>query len=281
MAIYLDLRGLRLNRSCIRDNAYRPQEPVSVGRDFWLPVGVPPSLGSIGSNVRVDGQSKTISLSGTGTSYAKANQATLTLGVQTENSSASVAVEENARLMTSIAAALKNLGIGEDRLETVSYGINPIHDSNWQKVIGYRVVNLVRVRLLELGLIGKAIDEASRAGANRIDGISFGLSGDLQEQLKLEAYRKAINDASTKAKLIAEALNLKITGVLSFTESVYYPYTHKGSGDDNGEDGHSNIRGGSKRLSDDSHSLHLRVISIFISFFISQLSIHNKATPFK
>ncbi|MEM2127312.1 MAG: SIMPL domain-containing protein [Candidatus Bathyarchaeia archaeon] len=204
---------------------YRPQEPASVERDFWLPVGVPPSLGSIGSNVRVDGQSKTISLSGTGTSYAKANQATLTLGVQTENSSASVAVEENARLMTSIVSALKSLGIGEERMETVSYGINPIYDSNWQKVIGYRVVNLIRVRLQELDLIGKAIDVASRAGANRIDGISFGLSSDLQEQLKLEAYRKAINDASTKAKLIAEMLNLKITGVLSFTESVYYPYT--------------------------------------------------------
>jgi uncharacterized protein YggE len=202
---------------------YRPKEPV--GGEFWLPVGVPPSIGSIASKVSVDGGSKTISLSGTGTAYAKANQALLTLGVQTENSSASVAVEENARLMSAVVSALKGLGIREDMMETVSYSISPIYDSTWQKVIGYRVVNLLRVKLQELSLIGRAIDEAGRAGANRIEGISFGLSGELQEQLKLEAYRRALNDASSKAKLIAETLNLKITGVLSFSESVYYPYT--------------------------------------------------------
>ncbi|MBS7638057.1 SIMPL domain-containing protein [Candidatus Bathyarchaeota archaeon] len=202
--------------------AKRPQE--SARGDLWLPVGVPPSLGTISSKVSVDGQTKTISLSGTGTAYAKANQAYLTLGVQTENSSASVAVEENARLMNAVVSALKGLGIGEERMETVSYGVSPIYDSTWQKVIGYRVVNLLRVRLQELSLIGRAIDEAGRAGANRMEGISFGLSSELQEQLKLEAYRKALNDASSKARLIAETLNLKITGVLSFSESVYYPY---------------------------------------------------------
>ncbi len=203
--------------------AYRPQE--SVKGDLWLPVGIPPSLGTISSRVGIDGQSKTISLSGTGTAYAKANQAYLTLGVQTENPSASVAVEENARLMSAVVSALKALGIKEEMMETVSYTISPVYDSTWQKVTGYRVVNLFRLRLQELGLIGKAIDEAGRAGANRVEGISFGLSSELQEQLKMEAYRKALNDASSKAKLIAETLNLRITGVLSLTESIYYPYT--------------------------------------------------------
>lgn len=202
--------------------ATRPQE--SVRGDLWLPVGVPPSIGATGSKVSLDGQSKTISISGTGTAYGKANQAYLTIGVQTENSSASAAVDENARLMSSVVSALKGLGIGEDRMETVSYSVSPIYDPNLQKVIGYRVINLLRVRVQELSLLGKAIDEAGRAGANRIEGVSFGLSSELQEELKLEAYRKALNDASSKARLIAETLNLKITGVLSFSESVYYPY---------------------------------------------------------
>jgi len=203
--------------------AYRPLEINA--QEFRYPVGISPSLGAISNTQIGDQLTKTISLSGAGSASARANEATLTLGVQTENPAASEAANENAGTMTAVIAAIKSLGIADDKIETISYEISPIYDSNWQKVIGYRVVNLVQVKISDLDLVGGVIDAASKAGANRIDGISFGLSDDIAQQLKLDAYKKALGDAETKAKVITETLKLTLTGVLSVSESVYYPYT--------------------------------------------------------
>jgi hypothetical protein len=203
--------------------AYRPLE--SEAQEFRYPVGIPPSLGTVSNTQVGDQQIKTISLSGIGSASAQANEALLTLGVQTENKVASAAVDENAGTMTAVIAAIKSLGIADDEIETISYSISPIYDSNWQNVVGYRVINLVQVKISDLDLVGKIIDAASAAGANRIDGVSFGLSDDLAQQLKFDAYKKALGDAETKAQVITEGLNLKLTGVLSVSESYYYPYT--------------------------------------------------------
>jgi len=204
--------------------AYRPQEVKA--SEFRFPSGIPSSLGTVSLTTVGDQQYKTITISGAGTSSNKANQATVTLGVQTEDPSAAAAAEENARLMTAVIAAIKEQGITEDMIETISYNIYPIYDSTtYQRIIAYRVVNTVNVKITDLDKIGDVIDAASKSGANSIEGVSFGLTDELANQLKLDAYRKALSDASTKANVIAETLGIKITGVLSVSESVYYPYT--------------------------------------------------------
>ncbi|MFQ6053184.1 MAG: SIMPL domain-containing protein [Candidatus Bathyarchaeia archaeon] len=205
--------------------AYKPLAPQEGGEGFRFPAGIPPSLGAVASTW-VDGeQANTISLSGSGSASARADQATLTVGVQTEMPYASEAVEENARLMTAVIDAIEALGISEDNITTVTYSVHPIYDYELKKTTGYRVVNMVQVRIGDLDMAGAVIDAAGGAGANRIDSVTFGLSEDRAEQLKLQAYREALKDAEEKAKVIEEGLGLKITGVYSVSESVYYPYT--------------------------------------------------------
>ncbi len=201
--------------------AYKPQKPQE--QEFRFPVGIPPSLGTVAATWIGDEQVNTISLSGSGSASAQANKATLTVGVQTESPYASEAVEENAGTMTAVIDAIKSLGIDEEDIETVSYGVYPVYDRDLERVTGYRVTNLVRVKISNLSMVGDVIDAASEAGANRIEGVSFGLSDDLAEQLKLEAYRDALGDAEAKAVVIAEILELELTGVLYVSESVYYP----------------------------------------------------------
>jgi len=202
--------------------AYKPQK--SMAREFRFPVGIPSSLGTVAATWIGEEQVNTLSLSGAGSASARANEATLTVGVQTDNPYASEAVTENAEKMTTVIGAIKALGISEDDIETISYGVNPVYDSDWKQVIGYRVTNLVRVKISDLSMVGDVIDEASEAGANRIEGVSFGLSDDLAEELKFDAYRLALNDAGAKADVIAEVLDLELTGVLYVSESTYYPY---------------------------------------------------------
>lgn len=211
--------------------AYKPQLPQDL-RDFRFVSGIPQVQGAVTSTgfdytqaVAVDGeQAKTISLSGYGSASARANQATLTVGVQTESPYASEAVEENARAMTAVIDAIESLGFSEEEIKTVSYSVYPMYDYDWKRVTGYRVINLVQVRISNLDLVGDVIDSASEAGANRIDGVSFELSDELAEQLKFEAYRDALMDAAAKADVITETLGLELIGVLSVSESVYYPY---------------------------------------------------------
>ena len=202
---------------------YRPLEPREQ-EEFGFPVGIPPSLGTVASTWVGEEQVNTISLSGSGSASARANQATLTVGVQTERPYASEAVSDNAAAMTAVIDAIKALGIDEDDIETVIYGVYPMYDYDLRRVTDYRVTNMVQVSIADLDMVGDVIDAASEAGANRINGVSFGLSDDLTQELKLDAYRAALGDAEGKAEVIAETLGLELTGVLSVSESVYYPY---------------------------------------------------------
>jgi uncharacterized protein YggE len=50
------------------------------------------------------------------------------------------------------------------------------------------------------------------------------LSSAKQAELETQAYLAALGDAENKALLIAERLDVTITGVLSVSENVYQPY---------------------------------------------------------
>jgi uncharacterized protein YggE len=166
-----------------------------------------------------------IHVSGSGSSSEKANQATVTLGVYTENPSATEAVQDNAALMNAVIDAIRAEEIPEEKIKTVSYSVNPNYDWETRRTVGYRVTNMIQVEIDDISKVGDILDAATGAGANNVQGISFGLSDDISTILQTEAYVNALNDARGKADLIAETLGLKITGVLSVSESVYHPYT--------------------------------------------------------
>jgi uncharacterized protein YggE len=204
--------------------SYKPFEKQQENDLFKFPTGIPTALGSVQSVAVGGNQINAILVTGSGSSSTKANQATVTLGVYTEDSSASEAVEDNAARMSAIINAIKALNIPEEKIKTVSYYVSPNYDWEYRRIVSYRVTNTIQVNIDDLNLIGRVIDEASKAGANDIQGISFGLTDEIAEELQDNAYVNALNDAKRKADLIAETLELQITGVLSVSESVYYPY---------------------------------------------------------
>jgi len=195
--------------------------------DIQFPTGVPHALGGVTSTrIGEIEHPYTISVSGSGSASAKANKASVTLGVQTQHASASEAVEENAEAMANIMEALKDIGLSEEDLKTVAYSVYPVYSQgNTDYVTGYRVVNMIQVDLEEINMAGEVIDTAISAGANRINGIAFGLSSDKVAELELQAYEAALDHAATKAELIAEQLGVTLTGVVYVAESAYYPYS--------------------------------------------------------
>jgi uncharacterized protein YggE len=205
--------------------AYKPgiptEDPVP---EFRFPTGTGTALGQGAiTSQGTDVDAKTISLTGAGSASATANEATVVLGVQTEDVSAKEAIEDNSRLMTDVIAAIKELGFTDSDIKTVTYSVYPNYNWELRQVTGYTVNNMVQVEILDLDVVGDVIDVAGAAGANRVDGVSFDLSDDLKERLKLDAYVAAIRDAEAKAEVITETMSLDIIGVQSVTESSYSP----------------------------------------------------------
>ena len=211
---------------------YLAQAPASTedsrgeSRLVRFPSGISPVIGASGvSTASLQPEGKIILVSGSGSAAAQADEATVILGVQTENETASQASRRNAELMTSVINAMKSLGLTEEDMRTVSYSVFPVYSKDdYTKIVGYRVINMISVKVKNIDLVGEVIDAAAENGANRIQGVSFGLSAEKQEELKRQAYLAALSDAESKASLIAEALNITITGVYSVSESVYQPY---------------------------------------------------------
>ena len=167
----------------------------------------------------------TISVSGSGTSSLQADMATVILGVQTQAETSSEAIDRNAELMTAVVDAIKTLGLTDNDLKTVSYNVHAIYSKeDYSTVVGYRVTNMISVEITDMSLTGQVIDAAADNGANIFQGVSFGLSLEKQSDLKMQAYLAALGDAEGKALLIADTLEVTITGVLSVAENVYQPY---------------------------------------------------------
>ncbi len=206
---------------------YTPPDEGDSGEtpNLLFPTGIPAAFGTTSAASIGEQSFNTISVSGSGTASMQADEATVTLGVQTEDESASEAVRLNAELMTDVINAIKLLGITEDDMKTVSYSVYPMYGKyDYNTVVGYRVVNMIAVKITAMDLIGEVIDAAAESGANRIQGVSFGLSEESQEELRRQAYLSALSGAEEKAELIAEKLDLTITGVLYVSESSYQPY---------------------------------------------------------
>jgi uncharacterized protein YggE len=207
--------------------AYKPGM-VTEFTEFRFPTGVSAALGATSyTNVATTEPGttpRTMSISGTGVINVMTDQATVILGVYTQDKTAGTAIDENAALMTAVISSLKQLGFTDDDMKTTSYGVTPTYNWEINAVVGYQVTNMIELKIKDLKKVGPAIDAAAAAGANRVDSISFGISDETAQAMKLQAYTAAINDAKAKSDVITSGLGVKVAGIQSISESSYYPY---------------------------------------------------------
>ncbi len=173
----------------------------------------------------------TIAVSGTGTIEAEPNQATVSLGVETQSENVTDALNNNSLKMKNIIAAMENLGYSKDDIETSYFSIRPVrNETDYTKVVAYKVYNEVTVEISNLDEIGEVISKAADAGANNVQRIEFGLTEAEEEKQKTEAIKKACANAESKADVIASSLDLVILRVASVRENSVYAYPYRVSG---------------------------------------------------
>lgn len=161
-----------------------------------------------------------LSVEGTGQAKLAPDQASLSLSVVTMGSSAQEVQAENARKMQAVTEAVKALGVEDRFVRTSSISLEPQYDYNngARKLKGYTANNTIMVEVKELGMVGRIIDSALRAGANRVDSLEFGLQA--PQRLEQLALKNAVADARSKAEAIAGALGRQIVGLRQVSESV-------------------------------------------------------------
>jgi uncharacterized protein YggE len=163
-----------------------------------------------------DTTQRTITVSGTASIHAQPDEAVVSLGVQTQASTAQAAMQQNATKMSAVFGAMRNLGIGGADLATTNVSLDPVYSNDGSTVIGFQAMNQIEVTIHDMGAVGKVIDAAVAAGANLAGGITFQLSD--QNQGVNDALAKAVQNARSKADAMAAAADATVGQVVTIDE---------------------------------------------------------------
>lgn len=161
----------------------------------------------------------TLSVSGSGEAKADPDVAYVTLGVIAQGKRAQEAARANATSTQKVMDALKTLGIAEKDIQTFNYSVQPLYENRPNReptIVGYQVSNQVQATVRKLDTVGSLIDAALDAGANNVQGVSFGLEA--RAKPESEALQEAVKDARRKADTLAQASGVRIVGVLRIQE---------------------------------------------------------------
>ena len=149
--------------------------------------------------------------------------AVISTGVVTRAATATAAIQQNATRMERVRAALKRAGIEDKDIQTSSINLNPEYvyaERQPPRLTGYTASNQVSVRFRDIRKTGEILDVLVAEGANQINGPS--LTIDKPEQALDEARLKAIANGRARADLYARALGMRVTRLLSVSESGGY-----------------------------------------------------------
>lgn len=161
----------------------------------------------------------TLNLSADGETQATPDQAVITLGVQTHAGTAAGAMADNARRMSAVIAALRGAGIAAKDIRTSNLSLNAQYDypqNAAPHLNGYQASNDVTITVEEVERLGPTIDAVTNAGANQVNGISFGLKS--ARAAEDAARLEAVKALKAKAELYAEATGYHIARLVNLSE---------------------------------------------------------------
>jgi hypothetical protein len=130
------------------------------------------------------------------------------LGVEIQGKTAQEVQQQVAKRSQAVVQLLKARQV--EKLATTGISLNPNYSykDGKQNITGYSSTNTVSFRI-DTEKSGTLLDEAIKAGATRIDGISFVASDEAIAQAQQQAIQKASEDAKKQADAALKALNLR------------------------------------------------------------------------
>ncbi len=184
-----------------------------------------PIVSTTGQGAEAKDKVRTLVLSAVGEVAAMPDMAVISFGVETRAKTARVALSENTARMRKVFVTLKEKWqIAEKDMITSSFSVNPVYrdikdkNGNHRMVLdGYRVRNMLQVRVRNLESLGGVLDSVVSAGVNRIESVRFDFSDPWK--IRQEARRRAVRNVLAKARLIAKEAGFTLGPIIDVRES--------------------------------------------------------------
>ncbi len=131
---------------------------------------------------------------------------------------AKAAQQDDAQRMAAVQQALKQLGLGEDVVRTLSYDLQQEfdYDKGKQTPRDYVARHTIEVRVDDVARLGDVIGKAVDSGAAGVAGIQFDVKA--RESVEREALRKAVEDARARADAAAAGAGTTVGGIVRLEE---------------------------------------------------------------
>lgn len=154
---------------------------------------------------------------GTGEVKVEPDIAIVTIGVETKAPTTQEALAQNSAQAQAIIERIRQMGVEAKDIQTTGINIYPFYDEQGQNIIGYTVSNMVNVTIRNIAQAGDLIDQVVQVGANRLYGVSFGVSD--TEAVMAQAREAAVANARARAEQMARASGTSLGRVLFITEN--------------------------------------------------------------
>jgi uncharacterized protein YggE len=163
----------------------------------------------------------TLNLAAHGETKIAPDMAAISLGVTTQARTAAQALADNAARMNQVMAALKAAGVAGKDIQTSGLNLNAQYayeQGQSPRLTGYQATNQVTITVRDLARLGAAVDATVGAGANQVNGVSFGLADPTAAENA--ARVQAVRALQAKAELYAQTTGYRVSRLVSLDEGV-------------------------------------------------------------
>ena len=165
----------------------------------------------------------TVTVDGFGQVFGAPDLAFVQLGVQSNSEDVLVTFNDTTDSIQRVIAALTELGI--DRADIQTTGLSLYQDIPYDPSTGaptetpiYHAQNSLNVTVRDVSMVGTVIETGVGAGANTINGLSFGIAD--RSALEQQAREAAVSDARARAEQLASLLEVNLGSASIIVETV-------------------------------------------------------------
>ena len=157
---------------------------------------------------------QTLTVTGNGIERIATTLTQVRLGVEIQGKTATEVQQEVAKRTSAVVDLLRSRNV--EKLQTTGARLQPNYDysNNQRRLVGYIGTNTVSYEL-QTEQVGTLLDETVKAGATRIDGVSFTATPEAISSAQKEALRKATLEAQALADAVLQTLSLMPKEIVS------------------------------------------------------------------
>ncbi len=175
--------------------------------------GSPPPAAGAASDRSV----RTITGTSTGTASGVPDTATISLGADSRATTATAALEANARRVDGVTKAMLFVGVKEADIQTSNISLYPTFDTRG-RITGYTVSTRMTAKTHDVPNAGKVIDAAAQLAGDDLRVDTIALSIEDTGPVVRAARTKAVTAARDQAKQLARAADVSLGRVRSIVE---------------------------------------------------------------